>query len=224
MSEAADYPRANPLVYRAIRSAFRLFFRVVARQTVKGIETLPASGPFILASNHLSFLDGPLILTRTPAVIHGVVGAEYRDHVFGPLCTALGCVYVHRGMLDRTAVRLCRRILDDGGILAVAIEGTRSRTGSLMDGKNGVAWLANHSHVPVVPVAVFGTEALAPNLKRLRRGQLHATFGTPLHFPPGPLTTAELHQCTSAIMTALAGLLPEPYRCAGDQRPEVQLR
>src|SRR4029079_18425225 len=110
------------------------------------------------ASNHLSFLDGPLIFARTPHVIHGIVGVEYRDHPFGPLCTALGCVYVHRGRLDRAAMRQCQRILEDGGVLAVAIEGTRNRSGSLMDGKNGVAWLATHANVPVVPVAVSGTD------------------------------------------------------------------
>lgn len=212
MNASADYPRANPVVYNLIRTVFRVLFRILMRPSISGIENLPAGGPFILASNHLSFLDGPLIFTRTPGVIHGVVGIEYRDHSFGPLCTALGCVYVHRGRLDRTAIRQCRRILDDGGILAVAIEGTRSRTGSLMDGKNGVAWLASHAQVPVVPVGVFGTETVARNLRRLRRVPVHATFGQPLHFGRPPFGPAQLQERTNTIMAALSGLLPESYR------------
>lgn len=224
MSEAADSPNANPIVYRAVRGVFRLCFGVLGRSIVSGIGSLPPNGPFILASNHLSLLDGPLILAHTPGVIHGVVGVEYRDSPFGPLCTALGCVYVHRGRLDRLAVRQCRRILDAGGVLAVAIEGTRSRTRTLMDGKTGVAWLASQAQVPVVPVAVFGTETVGANLRRLRRSRFHAAFGTPLQPPRAPLSTAELRDSTRTIMFELASLLPAEYRCAGAEALEARIR
>ncbi len=207
-----DYPRPNGTVYRLIRGAFRVLFRVFTRSSVSGTDRLPAAGPFILASNHRSFVDGPLILARTPFVIHGLVGVEYRDHVFGPLCTALGCVYVHRGKVDRAALRQCRHILEDGGVLAVAIEGTRTRTGALNDGRNGVAWLASQLAVPVVPVAILGTDTVAPRLKRLRRPRVHAAFGAPLQLPSAPLSPDDVRACTTTIMNAVADLLAEAAR------------
>jgi 1-acyl-sn-glycerol-3-phosphate acyltransferase len=107
-------------------------------------------------------------------------------------------------------------LMEDGKCLVIAPEGTRSRTGALIEGKPGVTYLAARSGFPVFPVAITGTEdkVVLGNLKRFRKSDITLTAGDPFVIPP--LTPkdrdAALQKYTDEIMCRMAALLPERYR------------
>lgn len=204
--------RRNPVVYAVTKRIIAILFHALARVTVAQVGLIPRDGPFILACNHLSLLDGPFVLAHTPRPLHALAAVQYRRAPYGWLLRLLGAVFVHRERLDREALKQCLSILAAGGVLAVAVEGTRSPTRTLAGGKNGVAWLASRAGVPIVPVALHGTERIASALGRLRRADLELRFGAAIEPPGAPLTAAQLRDVTERLMHALADLLPSHYR------------
>ena len=103
-------------------------------------------------------------------------------------------------------------VLNAGGMLAIAPEGTRSRTGGLLQGKPGIAWLATQFDVPVIPLVAWGHEKWRQRGKRLGRIPIHVRAGVPLRFPQGLPSPGTLHRYTDQIMAQLAALLPPEYR------------
>ena len=109
-----------------------------------------------------------------------------------------------------------------GGIFAIAPEGMRSLTGQLQAGKTGVAYLATRTGVPIVPVAMWGTEAVFANFRRLRRTAVTFAVGEPFSLPVDPRAKgAKLEEYTELIMRRLAALLPPEYRGVYAERVEV---
>jgi 1-acyl-sn-glycerol-3-phosphate acyltransferase len=180
------------VLYLVARFLLRPLFHAVLRMRVTGRENVPPTGPVILASNHLSFIDSMVIPLSAPRRVHYLAKAEYFT---GPgiggwlskqLFTALGAMPVQRQTsraaqeaLD-TALGVLRR--DEG--FGIYPEGTRSRDGRLARGKTGVAWLALTADCPVVPVAVAGTDKVQPVDSRWPRPhKVSVTYGEPLTFP-----------------------------------------
>ncbi len=165
--------------------------RLVFRPTVEGIENVPAEGPAILASNHLSYADWlfmPLTLHRK---VTFVAKAEYfttpgvKGWLQKTFFSGAGQVPIDRSGRDAAAGALlsAKRVLDEGGLFGIYPEGTRSHDGRLYRGKTGVAKLAIETGVPVIPVAVVGTDVVAPPGKKFGRWtRPHVRFGTPLDF------------------------------------------
>jgi 1-acyl-sn-glycerol-3-phosphate acyltransferase len=171
-----------------IRPLFWLFFR----PRVTGRENVPLTGPVILASNHLSFIDSIAIPTVAPRRVALLAKAEYftGSGVSGwftrALFTALGALPVEREThrAAQAALDTALAVLERGGAFGIYPEGTRSRDGRLARGKTGVAWLALTADCPVVPVAVHGTDRIQPIGARWPRPRrVSVTFGTPLTFP-----------------------------------------
>jgi 1-acyl-sn-glycerol-3-phosphate acyltransferase len=123
--------------------------------------------------------------------------------------------------------------------LGIAPEGTRSLTGAMIPAKTGVAYLADKAGVPIIPVAIWGTEKAVAQLKRLRRPDIHVRFGKPLDLPKLERGDREaaLQRNTDLIMCSIARMLPEKYRgvyaghpclealsAAHPQNREVQVR
>ena len=103
-------------------------------------------------------------------------------------------------------------VLKAGGMLIVAPEGTRSKTGGLMRGKPGVVWLATQIDVPVMPVAAWGQEKWRERVRRFGRIPIHVRAGAPLRFPQGLPSPETMRRDTDRIMAQLAALLPPEYR------------
>lgn len=107
-------------------------------------------------------------------------------------------------------------LMQAGNAMVIAPEGTRSRTGALIEGKPGAAYLAARSGFPVVPVAITGTEdkVILENLKRFRKSEITLTGGQPFIIPPLPRENRDqaLQAATDEIMCRIAALLPERYR------------
>jgi 1-acyl-sn-glycerol-3-phosphate acyltransferase len=207
--------RPNPHLYAILRAIVRFLFRLLARTEYRGLENLPAHGPYILLTNHLSAIDPPLILAAVPMPIT-VFAAHTHRHEFlvGELMNAMGAIWVRRGEADREALKAAVELLKGGGIIGLAPEGTRSKTGALIEGKIGAAYLATRTDVPLVPVAVTGTEVGLPAVFRLTRPHITLTIGPPFRLPDSSpqASRAQLQAYTDLIMQKLASMLPEKYR------------
>jgi len=206
---------ANPHLYAILRAIVRLLFQLLCRTEYRGLENLPAHGPYIVLTNHLSAIDPPLILAAIPTPIT-VFAAHTHRHEFlvGELMNAMGAIWVRRGEADREALKAAVELLKDGGVIGLAPEGTRSKTGALIEGKIGAAYLATRTDVPLVPVAVTGTEVGLPAVFRLSRPRITITIGPPFHLPDSSpqASRTQLQAYTDLIMRTLAGMLPEKYR------------
>jgi 1-acyl-sn-glycerol-3-phosphate acyltransferase len=204
--------------YVIARLVVRPLFRVLFRPRVTGRENVPRTGPVILASNHLSFIDSiviPSVAPRRVALLakaeyfsgHGVSG-WFTKTLFG----ALGALPVQRQThrAAQAALDTALGVLKQGGAFGIYPEGTRSKDGRLARGKTGVAWLALTADCPVVPVAVHGTDRVQPIGARWPRPRrVSVTFGTPLTFPDHRGQAGKgraRREVTDVVMEAIAEL------------------
>jgi 1-acyl-sn-glycerol-3-phosphate acyltransferase len=161
--------------------------KAVYRPKVKGLENLPASGGAILAMNHISFVDSLFVplLTKRRVVFLGK--ADYFDKWYTAwFFKAAGVIPVRRegGSASEAALLAGIRALEAGMVVGIYPEGTRSPDGRLYRGKTGVARMALEARVPVVPVAVLGTDEVMPLDAKTPKlsGQPRIEFGKALSF------------------------------------------
>ncbi|OBG68014.1 MULTISPECIES: 1-acyl-sn-glycerol-3-phosphate acyltransferase [unclassified Mycobacterium] len=164
---------------------------LLGRPKVEGLEHIPSSGPAILASNHLAVMDSfylPLVVRRR---ITFLAKAEYftgtglKGWFQRWFFTAVGQVPIDRTDADsaQAALTTAERLLSQGKLLGMYPEGTRSPDGRLYKGKTGLARLALHTGVPVIPVAMIGTNVVnPPGTNMLRFGRVTVRFGKPMDF------------------------------------------
>ena len=180
------------MVYLIARLILRPLFLLVFRPTVRGRENVPSTGPFIIASNHLSFIDSMAIPLMAPRRVGYLAKAEYfttpgvKGWLTKTLFTALGALPVERQThrAAQEALDTAMTVLKAGGGFGVYPEGTRSKDGRLARGKTGVAWLALTADCPVVPVGITGTDRIQPiGARYWRPHRFSVTFGEPLTFP-----------------------------------------
>jgi len=135
-------------------------------------------------------------------------------------------IFIDRYNADVKALRKVISLMEQDNILVIAPEGTRSRTGSLIEAKPGVSYLATKLNRPIVPVAITGTEdkVLFGNLKKLRRAHITVTAGPAFTLPPLPRENRDeaLKQYTDEIMCHIAALLPEKYRGFYAEHPRLK--
>ena len=165
--------------------------RVVFRPQAIGADHVPVEGPAILASNHLSYADWLFMPLTLPRRVTFVAKAEYfttpgiKGYFQRLFFSGSGQVPIDRSGASAAegALSAAKRILADGEIFGIYPEGTRSHDGKLYRGKTGVARLALESGVPVIPVAVVGTDVVAPPGKKFGRlVRPVVRFGKPLDF------------------------------------------
>jgi 1-acyl-sn-glycerol-3-phosphate acyltransferase len=164
---------------------------LLGRPKVEGLEYVPSSGPAILASNHLAVADSfflPLVVRRR---ITFLAKAEYftgtglKGRLTAWFYTVAGQVPIDRSNADaaQAALETAERLLCEGKLLGMYPEGTRSPDGRLYKGKTGLARLALHTGVPVIPVAMIGTNVVnPPGSKMWRFGRVTVRFGKPMDF------------------------------------------
>ena len=131
----------------------------VSRGRGYGLDRIPLEGGCVLAINHLSWIDIPLVGALSPRNINYVAKIEAHDAPFlGWLIRKHGTLAVRRGESDREAVRLMRQAARDGRAVGLFIEGTRQKRGFPGEPQPGAAMVAIQESVPVVPIAVYGTQ------------------------------------------------------------------
>ncbi len=203
--------------YRWIRTLARGLFGFSFGWKIHGTEHLPTNSGFIVASNHVSWVDPALLGAAASRRLGYLAKVElFAQPGFRHLIVALGAVPIRRQVLDRRALEITKKVLQAGLGLVLFPEGTRSRSGKLGPGKPGVAMLAAEARVPVVPAYIAGTRDLASAL--LRRTPLVIRFGAPLAPPPsghGPEWREAMRAYTERIMAAIAELAPDHVPGAG---------
>ncbi|HQR28541.1 MAG TPA: lysophospholipid acyltransferase family protein [Nocardioides sp.] len=219
------------MLYAVAHSVVRPVVMAVWRPTVRGLENIPATGPVILASNHLSFADSVVIPVVVPRSVVFLAKADYftgtglRGAASRAWFGGLGMLPVDRddsraalGSLD-----IALEVLSRGEAFGIYPEGTRSRDGRLYRGRTGVAHLALQAGVPVVPVGLAGTEKLQPVGARLPRlAKVSVSFGAPLHFGSYEQSVPSARarrRVTDEIMAAIAELTGQPMADHYNDRP-----
>ncbi len=167
------------------------WLKLVFRPRTEGADNVPASGPAILASNHLSYADWLFMPLTLPRRVTFVAKAEYftspglKGWFQRKFFSGSGQVPIDRSGADAAAGALmaAKRILDEGDLFGIYPEGTRSHDGRLYRGKTGVARLALETGVPVIPIGVLGTDVVAPPGKKFGTFTRPVVrFGEPLDF------------------------------------------
>jgi 1-acyl-sn-glycerol-3-phosphate acyltransferase len=201
-----------------LRWLIHFVFDTIAEVKISGRENVPEQGAFVIATNHIGIIDIVMfhyVFDRFDMFIP--VGEKWENNRFIRfLGKNLNFLFVDRFNPDLKSLRKMIGLMESGNSLVIAPEGTRSRTGALIEGKAGVAYLAARSGFPVVPVAITGTEdkTILNNLKRFRKSQITLTGGIPFTLPPIPKENREqaLQEYTDEVMCQIAALLPDRYR------------
>ncbi len=164
---------------------------------LKGVhpERVPAAGPAILAPNHFSAMDHWLIAFHLGRPLRFMAKSQlFRGRPLEWFLPHAGVFPVRRGLGDEEAMTTARVLLERGDLVVMYIEGGRSRTGRLGNrARPGVGRLALQTGVPVVPVAIYGSER-ARNWRRLEFPKVTVGYGEPLRFEPEPDPSRERRQ------------------------------
>jgi glycerol-3-phosphate dehydrogenase (NAD(P)+) len=203
----------NPVLYWAVRLVLLPTFLVYFRLRRIGSEHLPRSGPLLLAANHRSFLDPFVIGTLTRRPVYYLAKRElFRRTWQARLLNALGAFPVDRGHGDEAAIATAREILARGDCVVIFPEGTRVRRGPLGAPRRGVGRLALETGVPVVPIAVSGTEDVRRGW-RVRPRAVRIRCGAPLRFPSAPHPAPALAAAVTERIWARVSLQWEWLQC-----------
>jgi 1-acyl-sn-glycerol-3-phosphate acyltransferase len=210
-----------------LRWLIRFLLRLIARVEVLGYENLPTENNYVLATNHIGILDAlmPFYALGRWDIYIPVAEKWEQNRFLNWLGKYFNFVFIDRYNPDIKAMRKLIRLMEEGNLLAISPEGTRSRVGSLIEAKPGVTYLATKLNRPIVPVAITGTEdkVILGNLKRLRRSHITITAGPHFTLPPVPRENRDemLKQYTDEIMCRIAVLLPEKYRGVYAEHPRL---
>ena len=204
-----------------LRSFARFVFFLLLHVEIKGRNNVPKQGPYILASNHLSWADVPLVPSYlSPQVVY-LAKEELFVGKWGWVPRFLGAIQVKRGEADRQLLRASDDLLKRGKILIIFPEGHRTEKHQLISGNAGVGMIALRAGVPVIPVAVCGSEYA---LKRFRP-RVTITYGEPLILRPkgAKITKDDIIAATNTTMQCIAELLPPSYRGVYGTKPAPEI-
>lgn len=197
-------------------SVFRLITRVSLKLQVRGLENFPRRGPALITLNHLGDTDIALILSHLPTLsVDPLATSDLYDLPWqGKIIEQYGVIFLHRGHPDRRAITCALESLARGRFVSIAPEGRESLNEGLEDGLSGAAFLALKADVPIIPVAVTGTEnnRVFPNMKKWKRTPATLTVGQPFRIQKTDDRRADLKNGTQRIMRELANLLPPEYQ------------
>lgn len=212
--------RTDLVLYRFVRSLVYVFARLFWRLTIEGRHHLPPTGSYILAPVHRSNIDTPLVAMVSPRRLR-FMGKDslWRHQPWAWFLSALGGFPVHRGTVDREALRRCIEVIGGGEPLVIFPEGTRREGATVYELFDGAAYVAARTGVPIVPVGIGGSERAMPRgAKGLRPGKIHIVVGAPLFLAPrdgARPTRREVSELTATLHETLQTLLDQARARAG---------
>ncbi len=205
-------PYVTPrILYEMIRLFAMVVFSLTLRLRLRGLQNVPRKGPFIIAANHLDWTDVPLIVMH---VHHRAVYMAKEEYFMNKkmrwLVRFMGSFPVKRGEADRQALRTAEEQIKKGNMLVIFPEGTRSRTYTMARAHSGMGMIALRTGVPVVPVAIWGSEKV---FKKFRT-PVTISYGQPIVLKPkgNKITREDIDEATETIMHKIAEMLPPQYR------------
>lgn len=190
-------------MYELIRGAFALIFKLVFRWRIEGVENIPQEGGAIIAANHISLWDPPLVGTAFKRHIHFMAKEElFKIPLITPIIKVLKAFPVKRGTADRAAIRNALSLLGQGELLGLFPEGTRSKTGELGKPEPGIAMIALKANVPIIPAAISGTNCVFRNGSLLPVFTIR--FGPPIYPDADPAYRENMALLGDKIMQEIA--------------------
>jgi 1-acyl-sn-glycerol-3-phosphate acyltransferase len=205
---------ARPL----IRGVLGLIFRILAPIQITGKKNVPLRTPYIVAINHVSLFEAPFVGVFWPEQVEALGASDVWDRPGQNILARMwGGIPVHRGDYDRAAVDAVVSALRSGSPLLMAPEGGRSHKPGMNPAKPGIAFIAEQTGLPIIPVAIVGTtDDFFSKASKGKRPQLEMHIGKPFHLPPVEGKGAERRESrqrnADLVMRHIAGLLPENYR------------
>ncbi|MBI5935172.1 MAG: 1-acyl-sn-glycerol-3-phosphate acyltransferase [Chloroflexi bacterium] len=218
LTRMPEYSLGRKFARRALWHLQRIIVGTRLKVTARGLENFPARGPALIVINHLGDADVVVILSRLLSQEIDPLAASnlYDIPALRFFAEAYGVIWLHRGRPDRKALNCAFDSLKLGRFVMIAPEGRESVAGGLEQGLDGASFLALRADVPLVPIAVTGTEndRVWPALKRWPRLPVGMTVGRPFRLDKIGDRHADLKNGTDRIMRELANLLPEEYQGA----------
>ncbi len=212
--------RTMSLWYRFCRFLFRTYFRVYHRGRIYHRDLLPDQGAFILAGNHVSFLDPPFFgLACRRAAYYMARDSLFRNPLANWILRSWHCVPINRDRGDIGAMRTMLRMLGEGKAVLMFPEGTRSPDGNLQEPRAGIGMIVAHARCPILPMRILGTDRALPRGTSIPRpAQVTIIFGEPFTYPfpadfdslRGDDLKAVYVDVGREIMRRIAALEPEP--------------
>lgn len=198
-----------------LRSVVRFLIKLLTRTHFSGLENVPADGALIIATNHMHYMDIPLLfINPVREDLTALVTTKYQHHWFIRwFCDTAGGIWINRDIADFSAMQAASKALKEGKALGISPEGTRSQTAQLLKAKPGVVLLALKAGVPIVPVAIAGTEKAFRRIFTLQRPKLSIHFGPAINLEPvsPEMREKKYQEYTDEIMCRIAALMPEKY-------------
>jgi 1-acyl-sn-glycerol-3-phosphate acyltransferase len=214
---ASTVPLRVALFRTVARPVFRMLFHILSRVEIDGLGNVPESGSYLVACNHVSIYEPPLVLAFWPTVLEVAAAIDVFDRPQqGTLVRLYGSLPVHRGEFDRHLIEAMVAMLMAGRAVLIFPEGGRTHSPGLRQAWTGTSYIAARAGVDVIPVGVAGTESLGESIRAHRRTRLKMRIGEPVATPPLDLHSPErkstLFAHTENIMRSISGLLPESHR------------
>jgi len=195
-------------LYSLIRIILLIFFKVFFRLEISGAENIPRSTAAIIAANHSSLWDPPVIGGCISRYIHFMAKEElFKNPIFSWIITQLKAFPVKRGAADRVAIRNAISLLESGELVGLFPEGTRSKTGQLGKAEPGVAMIAIKTGAPIIPTAVIGTGEVFSSKNFLPKFKVK--FGRPIKVEKGKTDKEVLELISQSMMIEISRLLEE---------------
>ncbi len=206
-----------------------VLFRILTRLTVIDIENVPRAGGVILSPNHMSVIDPALVFALMPRMKRNdmtalVAKKHQKNPFFRPIINAVHGIWLNREEADTQALRKAREHLIEGKSLGISPEGTRSHTGALIKAKTGAAYMADKTGVPIIPIAITGTEDAWKRILHFQRAPITIKFGKPFALPPVRRESRDqdLARNTDEIMCRIAAMLPAKYWGVYQDHPRLK--
>jgi 1-acyl-sn-glycerol-3-phosphate acyltransferase len=195
-------------LYSVVRFFLHYFFKIIFRCKIIGENNIPTNGGAIIASNHVSLFDPPVVGTAITRPVHFMAKEElFAIPLLGWIFRKLKSFPVRRATADRTAIRHAINLLENGEILGLFPEGTRSLTGKLGKPETGLAMIALKSGVPIIPTAVIGTNKVCKDGQFLPH--FVVKFGNPITVIKGKADKETMEDLSNQIMKEISLLLEE---------------
>lgn len=224
----ADLPRTDDAVHpphrllRLLRPPGRAWFRRRYDIRIHGEHHVPRTGPCIIASNHLGYLDGPLLAAFSPRVVHALTKKEMFEGRTGWFLRSVGQIPLSRYDADPAAVKDCLKVLHEGGVVGIYPEGTRG-DGELRHFHTGVAYLALATGAPVVPLVMFGTREPGGHTDSVppKGARFDFVYGPPVYWErqPWPRRQADVRRTATELRNKFVEHLVEAKATTGRDLP-----
>lgn len=195
-------------MYSVIKALLYYFFKLFCRYKIIGAENIPVSGGVIIAANHISLWDPPVVGAGATRPIHFMAKEElFAIPALKWIITKINAFPVRRGAADRTAIRYAISLLKKGEVLGLFPEGTRSKTGILGKPEPGIAMIALKAGVPIVPAAIIGTNKVGKEGFLLP--QFIIKYGKPIIINQEKTDKETMEHLSVTIMQEISYLLKE---------------